>query len=345
MDSMQAGNLAGKAAAAAPARRLILGRREFLLGCAAPAAAQQRLPYPEEQNPKSPRGKELAEFARSLRIRRGIVYVRRPEGALTLDVYSPAADNGQALPVVIAFGLSAFRINETEYRWDLNRLLPAPTANLYPPILARGRRVAVANLRVAPQSKWPAQIHDAKAAVRWVRRHAAEFAIDPTRIGLFGASASGNLCSLVALTARSGELEDPQSDDRTPTTVRAVCSMAGIYDFEHYQKVDSGDGSLTENVLGSYLGETDRYYREASASTYVKPGAPPFLLLHGRQDRRVPFSQMAHFAALLRRAGVEVETVEIDRYQHGPLPGELPDPGYEVTDRRIYAFFDRHLNR
>lgn len=218
------------------------GRRAFLFGCAATSAAQQRLPYPEEQHPKSARGKELADFARSLRIQRGTVYVRRAEGPLTLDIYSPAGAAGST-PAVLAVGLSAFRINETEYRQDADRLPPAPTPNLYPPSLARGSRVVVANLRVAPQSKWPAQIYDTKAALRFVRRNAAEFGIDPNRIGLFGASASGNLCSLVALTGRGGDLEDPASEDRTPYAVRAVCSMAGIYDFDYYAKVDRGDES------------------------------------------------------------------------------------------------------
>lgn len=301
-------------------------RRTLLMGWAAPAL------YPELQNPQSPRGRALADFARSLEIKRGIAYVKRPEGEQTLAVYAPRERPAGRVGAVLAFGLSAFRLNETEYRWDLERLMPAPTANLYPPILARRRVVIVANLRTAPGAPWPAQRDDARAALDWVRRNADQLGIDAARVGLFGSSASGNLASLLALTTPERE------------RVRCVCSMAGIYDFEYYAKVDSGDGSLFKNVLGQYLGETQKFFREASPAAYVHAGAPPFLLLHGRQDGRVPFSQMPHFASLLRRAGVAVETVEIDRYQHGPLPGEEPNPGYAETDRRIYTFFDRHLN-
>ncbi|MDQ2946847.1 MAG: alpha/beta hydrolase, partial [Acidobacteriota bacterium] len=226
----------------------------------------------------------------------------------------------------------------------LDHLPPAPTPNLYPPALARGRVVVVANLRLSTEAQWPASIHDAKCAMRWVRKHAEELRIDAQRIAAFGASASANISALLALTASTGKLDDPDCDPSVSTDVKAVGCLSGIFDWDYYKNVDSGDKSLFVNVLPPFLGRGDKLYREASPSTYVHTGAPPFLLTHGLQDLRVPYSQMTHFAELLKRATVTVETHSINNYQHGAIPGKEPDPGYAVTDQRIYTFFDRYLN-
>ena len=104
---------------------------------------------------------------------------------------------------------------------------------------------------------------------------------------------------------------------------------------------EPGNGSLFVDAIPPYLGKTARLYREASPSHYVHRGAPAFLLTHGLQDERVPYSQMPHFARLLRDKGVHVVTWPINNYQHGAMPGKQPDPGYEETDAAIYRFFDR----
>src|SRR4051794_34581083 len=101
-----------------------MNRRTFLMSCAAARGfAQSRNdpddpsnPYPEEQHPKSERGRALADFARSLKIKRGIEFVKRPEVALTLDIYEPGERPKNAIPCVLSFGLSAFKRNQTNYR-------------------------------------------------------------------------------------------------------------------------------------------------------------------------------------------------------------------------------------
>ena len=325
-------------------------RRAFLITCGAPLLAQRnntsdpKNSYPEDQHPESARGRAIADFARSLKIQRGIVYVERPEGKLTLDVYEPRKRSPEPIPAILAFGFSAFRKNETQYRWDLDHLLPASTPNLYPPTLARNRVVVVANLRLSTEAKWPAQIHDVKCAMRWVRKLASDLRIDSQRIGAFGASASANMSALLALTADTNQLDDPTCDPSVSTRVKAVVCLSGPFDWEYYKNVDPGNKSLFVDVLPPFLGSDDKLYHEASPSTYVHPGAPPFLLVHGVQDQRVPYSQMGHFANLLKKAGDTVETISVNNYQHGPLPGKEPEPGYEVLDQQIYRFYDRYLD-
>lgn len=329
-----------------------MNRRLFLGACAALACGQVNRnpddpmnPYPEDQHPASERGKALAAFARSLKIQRGIPFVKRPERELTVSLYEPKERSRRPIPCILAFGLSAYYKNQTNYRWDLDNLMPNPTPNLYPPALARDRVVVVANLRLSTQAMWPAQIHDAKCAMRWVRKNAAMLNIDPQRIGLFGASASGNLCALLALTAESAKLDDPSCDPAVSTATKAVCCLSTPSDWVYYKDVDSGNKSLFKDVIPPYLGKDDRYYREASPYTYIHAGAPPFFLSHGLQDERVPYSQMTHFAEGLKKAGVRVETWSINHYQHGAIPGVEPDPDYPATDAKIYAFFEHHLDR
>ena len=159
-------------------------RRTFLGTCALPLFAQNKKqnaaanPYPEQQHPESKRGRGIADFARSLNIRRGVPYVSRPEAELTLDFYSPGARSSRALPGVLVFGLAAFKKNSTDFRLDLDALPPSPTPNLYPPILATDRLVVVARVRTSAQAVFPAQIHDCKCALRWVRKNAEDLGLD-----------------------------------------------------------------------------------------------------------------------------------------------------------------------
>ena len=295
-----------------------MNRRIFLLASGAPAMARCNLfgasafPYPEEQHPHAARGKRLADFARSLDIRRGMTYSSGRFSKLIIDVYSPRTHSTVLRSAILAFGLAAFKKNETSYRWDLDHLPSNPTANLYAPILAKNRVVVVANLPVSSEAMWPAQLQACHCALHWVGANAASLGIDQSRVGLVGASASGSLVSLLALLAGTGRFAELACRSQSLPTVRAVCAMSGIYDFEYYARVDAGNKSMFVDVIPPYLGKTNRLYREASPTTYVHHGAPPFLLTHGLQDQRVPYSQMTRFSQVLSQKGV---TVEIDPHQ------------------------------
>lgn len=315
-------------------------RRAFLLGSAGLPRAQSQVPdpqvsYPEEQHPKTKRGQAIAEIARSLRIQRGIAYSRSPQRELTLDVYSPRGNPVRARPAILTLALAAWFKNRIDFRYDLDALGPTTTPNMYPPVFVpRGFIVIAAEVRTSSEAKFPAPLQDCRAAIRWVRANASKLGVDPRRIALLGPSASGHLCSLAALTADGSDSD---------TRVSAVCSLSGLYDFELYGK-DPGDSTLfprIEQFLGAIHANARQIYRKASPARFVHSGAPSFLLTHGLQDRRVPYSQMPHFEKLLRAKGVDVETIAINHYQHGALPGQQPTPGYEEQDKKIFTFFDR----
>ena len=338
-----------------------MNRRAFFMLSAAAAcgslsqsigAQDQRImptgtPFLEDQHPATARGRELAEIARSVHIERNIEFARRPERTLKLSVYRPRQDSRVPLPVILCFGLGAWLTDSSDYRLDLSKPIPAPTPNLYPPVMVpQGYVIVSAQLRSSLEAQFPAQIQDCQTAFGWLMREGPSRGFDLNRIGLMGASASGNLISLLALMNGEEPLLDPATPLKWPLPVKAVCSMSGFYDFEYYRQ-DPGDSTLWPQIrqyLGTYEEHPERY-EEASPQHYIHSGSPPFFMDHGVQDLRVPYSQALRFHAALEKAKVPVEFVSINHYHHGPDPGDVPDPPYRVTDKRIYAFFARYLKQ
>lgn len=341
-------------------RGKLLSRRQFLaLSSAATLEASllqaqdrdlrvpaERVPFFEDQHPKSARGRELAAIARSMHIERGIEYVRRPQQTLKLTVYAPDKRDRAPLPVLLAFGLAAWVLDEVDYRMDLDHLPPNPTPNIYPPVLvSRGYAVVTAEVRVASEAVFPAQIQDCQQALQWLLANAASRGFDVKRVGLMGSSASGQLVSLLALMNGAKPLVDEEAGLSWPLPIKAVLSMSGFYDFVYYPQ-DPGDGTLWPQIrdyLGGSYEKLPKRYEEASPQHSIHSGAPPFFMYHGIQDRRVPYSQAVRFHKALESAHVPVEFESIDHYHHGAKPGDVPEPPYPVTDQRIYRFLDRHL--
>jgi acetyl esterase/lipase len=341
-----------------------MNRRDFLLlsGAAANAAlcfgrqekdprvaARMDLPV-DEQHPVSERGRELVRMAHSLRIEKDIPYVQRPQRTLHVSVYTPSTKAAGPWPVILNVGLAAWQTDTSDFRLNLDAVGPAPTPNIYPPVLASlGYALVAAQLRTSGEACFPAQIQDCQAALAWILREAPSRGFDTTRIGLIGASASGHLVSLLALMNGARGLLDPSLKLSWPLPVKAVCSMSGFYDFVYYRR-DPGDGTLYPQIqrfLGGTYEERPEIYQEASPQYYLQHSPatpiPAFFMDHGVQDRRVPYSQAVRFHQALSAAKASVAFEAIDHYHHGPQPGDIPDPPYSVTDQRIYEFFDQHL--
>jgi acetyl esterase/lipase len=314
-------------------------------------AAGTDLPV-DEQQPASARGRELARMAHSLHIEKNIPYVQRPERTLHVSVYIPSTKAAGPWPVILNVGLAAWRTDTSDFRLNLDTVGSAPTPNIYPPVLAsKGYAVVAAQLRTSGEARFPAQIQDCQAALAWILREAPSRGFDVSRIGLLGASASGHLVSLLALMNGAKGLLDPSLSLHWPLPVKAVCSMSGFYDFAYYRQ-DPGDGTLYPQIqqfLGGTYEERPEVYRDASPQYYLQRSAgtsiPAFFMFHGVQDRRVPYSQAVRFHQALSAAKASVGFEAIHHYHHGPQPGDIPDPPYEVTDQRIYTFFDQHLKR
>lgn len=158
------------------------------------------------------------------------------------------------------------------------------------------------NYSRSPFAPWPQHLIDVKRAVTWVRRHITEFGGDPDFIAVTGGSAGAHLGSLAALTAGDRRLQP--GFETADTSVQAVVPHYGVYDLTDTDNMhDLMMPFLEQFVLRARLADSRDIYEAASPITHVHRDAPPFLVLHGRDDAVIPSRQAESFVTALRRAG------------------------------------------
>ena len=172
---------------------------------------------------------------------------------------------------------------------------------------ARGYAVASIEYRLAPQYTWPAQVEDAKAAVRWIRANAQKYDLDPERIGAFGTSAGGHIAAVLGTSGGVPELEGVQLGNAGYSSrVKVVVDYYGPTDLLKLedQKIpciplDGNASYMPPSLLmGCPIQLCKAKTATANPITYVTPEDPPFLILHGLLDCLVPWrqSEMLHDA-------------------------------------------------
>jgi acetyl esterase/lipase len=173
------------------------------------------------------------------------------------------------------------------------------------------------NYRLSPRSTWPDHIVDVKRALAWTKEHIAEYGGDPDWIAITGGSAGGHLSALAALTANDPQFQ-PGFED-ADTSVRAAVPFYGVYDFT---RTDNAIHPLMVPPLAKYvfkLGRADiaDAFRTASPITHISAHAPPFFVLHGRNDSLIPVEQARAFSARLRKVSRQpVAYAELPFAQH-----------------------------
>jgi acetyl esterase/lipase len=174
---------------------------------------------------------------------------------------------------------------------------------------------------------WPRNLHDCKTAVRFLRKHATAYGIDPERIGVIGGSAGGHLAAMVGLTGPGDGLDPECPWGELSCRVQAVATLYGPHDL------------LT--MGGEPSPEEMDFLRRASPVAYATKDDPPVLILHGTKDTIVPPAQSERLAEALRKAGVEHDHVAVDGAPHS---FHLEPQGHDLRPR-VLEFFDRHLKR
>ncbi len=260
-----------------------------------------------------------------------------------LDIYLPGEGDGP-FPVIIAIHGGAFMGCD---KADL-QVLPMLEG------LKRGYAVVAINYRLSWEAKFPALVHDAKAAVRWVRANAARYGFDPERIAAWGGSAGGYLASMLGTSGGIPELEDPRlGNPDQPANVQAVVDWFGPTDFSKMDEQLTASGMVplpgTEHngahspeslLLGAPITEIPERVRAANPATHVRESAPPFLIHHGVNDPVVPFQQSVELAARLQEVcGTDRAILDlIEGAEHG-------DPRFETGEnvKKVLDFLDQHL--
>ena len=209
-------------------------------------------------------------------------------------------------------------------------------------LVARGYVGASLDYRFSAEALFPAQLEDCKAAIRWLRAHAAEYNLDPDRIGVWGASAGGHLAALLGTTENTRRFDVGENLDQS-SAVRCVLDQCGPADFLHW-----GDPPVPENqdvpttsvarLIGGPVHLNPDAARAASPIYFVGKDTVPFLIQHGDRDLTVPLQQSRALDAALRAAGVESTLVVVPDTAHSG-----PGFGSPENVRIRHEFFDKHL--
>lgn len=218
-------------------------------------------------------------------IEEGVVFARGGDQDLRCDVFTPPGGADHAPAVLLVHGGGWREGDRTQLRG-------------YGILLGRAGFVCVASeYRLAPGATWPAQIHDVKAAIRWMRANAGRLGIDPNRIAIEGNSAGGHLALIAAGTPNVPAFEGDGGNAGVSSAVAAAIA------FYAPARLDPS-GQVIRDLLGSADPEIAR---AASPVTYVSPSFPPTMLVHGNRDEVVPVGESFRMYEALERAGVPVE--------------------------------------
>jgi len=248
-----------------------------------------------------------------------------------LDLFLPKDRKSDKLPVIVFIHGGGWRqgSKSTCGQWLM-------------PFVRTGRYAGVAaDYRLSGEARWPAQIHDCKAAIRWIRANAARHGLDPDRIGAWGNSAGGHLVLMLGTSGDVPQLEGEIGPYKgVSSRVAAVVNFYGVSELLAImgQPVDidrTRPDAPEAMLIGGPLGENTEKATAASPITYVSANDPPVLTLHGDADRLVPYDQAVRIDAALGKAGVPSYFVTVEGAGHGDFGAAAGD--------RVKAFFDKYL--
>lgn len=267
---------------------------------------------------------ERAVFAHT--VLRDIEYASVDGISLLLDLYLPPLEPDATAPLVIWVHGGGWRSGSKDQ-------------TIAPATLGEDYAIASVNYRLTGIATFPAQIHDVKAAVRWLRAHAVEYGFDPQRFGAWGSSAGGHLVALLGVSCGSEELEGTGGDYLNESScVQAVCDFYGPTDLLSLLDQRGGRDArriMAEDLLlGGPVEEKIELANLASPITHISADVPPFLIMHGSDDDVVPVEQSIAFDNALGNAGIDSTLIIIEGAGHG-FPRDQLMP--------VKPFFDRIL--
>lgn len=244
--------------------------------------------------------------------------------SLKMDIYYPKVASG-LVPAVLYLHGGAFTEGDKAEIFDVNELA------------ARGYLVASINYRLAPQYLFPAQIEDAKCAIRYLRGNAKRLGLDTAHIGVVGYSAGGTLAALLGTTDSSAGFDGSGGWIDQSNRVQAVVDMAGVSDFvllfnDSYRK-------NLNTLFGASNYDSEKLYW-ASPIKYVSKSSAPFLIVHGDQDTILPLEQSQILYNRLQSYNVPVNIIVMKNIGHY---WDYSAPGWIENIERINIFLDKYL--
>ncbi len=177
--------------------------------------------------------------------------------------------------------------------------------------------------RLSGEAIWPAQIHDCKAAIRWIHANAETYGLDPDRIAVWGSSAGGHLVAMLGVTSGVDELEGEIGPHGSASSkVACVVDYYGPTELltmnEHGSAMDHDAANSPESALiGGPIQENKEKTQAASPVSYTTKDDAPFLIVHGDEDPAVPYQQSVVLEKALEEVGVPTILVTVSGGGHG----------------------------
>lgn len=254
----------------------------------------------------------MTEFLVPQQVRAAVVsdlaYAQVGPTVLTLDLYRP--EQAQRGPLVVWIHGGAWRAGSKK-DMPLGELVQA------------GAPVASVEYRLSTAAKFPAQIHDIKAAIRFLRGRARDLDIDATRIVIAGASAGGHLAALVGVTNGHPELEGDEGDFRdASSSVQGIISLYGASNLTTILAQSTPHGldvrvPALDLLLGGQPKDKSDLARLASPVFHVDRNDPPLLLVHGDQDPQMPVNQALELQGAYEAAKAQIRLEIVHGAAHG----------------------------
>jgi acetyl esterase/lipase len=195
--------------------------------------------------------------------------------------------------------------------------------------------------RLSLEAKYPAAVHDVKAAIRWAREHAQEYQINSNKIAVAGYSAGGHLASLVGVTNEDEKFEGEVDGRKFSSTVHAVVDLDGLLDFTNAESlaVKRTANSADVSWLGGFFEEVPERWKEASPIVWVDRDAPPFLFINSSQTRfHAGCSDMVHKLNQLRIYN------EVHKLEDAPHSYWFFQPWFDPTMEHMTNFLNKVFN-
>ncbi len=203
---------------------------------------------------------------------------------------------------------------------------------LFPPLTEAGFAWFTINYRLAPEHQFPACTDDAASAVRWVKKNAARYKVDPKRIALMGESAGGHIVAYLGAAGRGAD------------SVAAVVAFYPLTDPLHWERQRGEIGHHMRQLLGieELNAAAEAKLTEASPIARVHRDMPPFLFIHGTADTGVPFDQSTRMCDKMKAAGAQCEIFPVDGGPHGVGAWEK-NPAHQAYKKKMVEWLRETL--
>ena len=236
-----------------------------------------------------------------------IQYAKVGDVSLKLDLHRPQGENPPLIVYVHGGG------------WRAGSKQDVPIGKL----LDKGFAIASVDYRLSPQAAFPAQVHDIKAAIRFLRANAGVFHINTSKIAIIGSSAGGHLAALVGVTNGNKELEGKVGEHLDQSSdVQVIVSYYGASNLETILSQSTPKGleyriPALKLLLGDSLDKKPELAKLASPVAHLDKKDPPLLLIHGDADPQMPPQQSQELAKAYEALGLPVTLIVIPGSKHG----------------------------